>query len=142
MATDYALFEELGAVDKYIAMHVKVRKKMLPHLLGTAFKLFKMVSPERAIEQVIKRYAYTQQMYVPKRNIDIIWNPRGEVVCRIKCPNLSKLRDIVNKAGLDIDPRFHCGIELEVLKELTKEFGLDSTGEMKEYGCQFISTFG
>jgi hypothetical protein len=139
MATDYALFEELGEVDKYLDMHMKVRKKMLPNLLGAAFKLFKMVSSRRAIEQVIKQYAYSQQMYLPKTNIEISWSSKGEVVGRIRnCPNLSKLRNIVEKAGLEIDPRFHCKIELKVLKELAKEFGLDINEEIVENGCHFI----
>jgi hypothetical protein len=112
---------------------------MLPNLLGAAFKLFKMVSSRRAIEQVIKQYAYSQQMYLPKTNIEISWSSKGEVVGRIRnCPNLSKLRNIVEKAGLEIDPRFHCKIELKVLKELAKEFGLDINEEIVENGCHFI----
>jgi len=136
-------FEELGEVDRYLDMHVKVRKRMLPYLLGAAFKLFKMVSPKRAVEQVIKQYAYTQQMYLPKTNIELGWNSKGEVVGRIiNCPNLSKLRDMVKKAGLDIDPRFHCEIELKVLKELAKEFGIDARVETEENGCQFTGKLG
>lgn len=138
MATDYALFEELGQVERYLDMHVKVRKKMLPNLLGTAFRLFKRISPKRAIAQVIKQYAYTQQMYLPKKNIEVNWDSEREVVGRIKnCPNLSRLRDIVKKAGLNIDPRFHCGIEAKVLRELAKEFGLDANVEIEENGCRF-----
>ncbi|MFX0204194.1 MAG: hypothetical protein ACFFCW_49485 [Candidatus Hodarchaeota archaeon] len=143
MAIDYALFEELGEDDRYLDMHVKVRKRMLPNLLGAAFKLFKMVSPKRAVEQVIKKYAYTQQMYLTKTNIEIRWNSKGKVIGRIRnCPNLSKLKDILKKAGLDIDPRFHCEIELKVLKELAKEFGLDAYVEMEEKGCQFTAKLG
>jgi len=138
MATDYALFEELNEVDRYLDFHVKVRKKMLPVLLGAAFKLFKTISPKKAIEKVMKKYAYTQQMYMPKENIEIKWDSEKEIVGEVRnCPNLVVLRDIVKKAGLNIDPRFHCGIELKVLKELAKEFGLDINVEIEEDGCRF-----
>lgn len=138
MATDYALFEELGAVDRYLDMHVMVRKKMLPSLLGTAFKMFKRISPNKAIEQVIKRYAYTQQIYLPKKNIEIRWDSENEVVGKIRnCPNLSRLRHIVRKAGLEIDPRFHCAIEAKVLQELAAEFGLEAKVEIEKNGCRF-----
>jgi hypothetical protein len=138
MATDYALFEELEVVDRYLDMHVMVRKKMLPSLLGTAFKVFKTISPKKAIEQVVKQYAYSQQMYLPKKHIEIQWMSERDVVGRIKnCPHLSRLRDIVKKADLKIDPRFHCVIEAKVLQELAREFGLDVNVEIEKNGCKF-----
>jgi len=139
MATDFALFEELGEVDRYLDLHVKVRKRMLPSLLGSALKLFKMISPRRALNRVIQQYAYSQQMYLPKKNIELEWVSDRQVVCRIRdCPNLQRLRDIVKNAGLDIDPRFHCTIELKVLMALAKEFGIEGNTEIEEDGCLFI----
>jgi hypothetical protein len=139
MATDYALFEELGEVDRYLEMHVQVRKRMLPSLLGSAYKFFKIVSPGRALNQVIQQYAYSQQMYLPKNNIEINWINDRQVACKINnCPNLKRLRNIVKKAGLDIDPRFHCEIELKVLTELAKEFSIEGKTEIEENGCLFI----
>jgi hypothetical protein len=112
---------------------------MLPSLLGSALKLFKMISPRRALNRVVQQYAYSQQMYLPKKNIELEWINDRQVVCRIRdCPNLQRLRDIVKNAGLDIDPRFHCTIELKVLMALAKEFGIDGNTEVEESGCLFI----
>ena len=44
----------------------------------------------------------------------------------------------MKNAGLDIDPRFHCTIELKVLMALAKEFGIDGNTEIEESGCLFI----
>jgi hypothetical protein len=143
MATDYALFTELGAVDKYLEKHIQVRKRMLPSLLGAAYKLFKIVAPKRALNQVIQQYAYSQQMYLPKHHIEIAWINDHQIACRINnCPNLKRLRDIVQKAGLNIDPRFHCDIELRVLTELAKEFSIHGTTEMLDHGCLFTGEIG
>jgi hypothetical protein len=138
MATDYALFKELDTVDKYLEKQFQVRKRMLPSLLGSAFKLFKIVAPKRALNQVIQQYAYSQQMYLPKHHIEITWINDHQIACRINnCPNLKRLRDIVHKAGLNIDPRFHCEIELYVLTKLAEEFGIQGKTRVLDHGCLF-----
>jgi hypothetical protein len=138
MATDYALFSELGELDRYYEFSVKVRKRMLPSLLGTAFKLFRAVAPGRAIKQVIEQYVYTQQTYLPLSNIELDWVSDREVIGRIRrCPSLKRLRRIVRKAGLNIDPRFHCEMEAKTLVELAKEFGVEATVELEKEGCRF-----
>ena len=138
MATDYALFRELGELDKYYDFSVEVRKRMLPSLLGSAFKLFRAVAPSKAIKQVIDQYVYTQQTYLPMSNIELDWVSDREVIGRIRrCPSLKRLRRIVKKAGLDIDPRFHCEMEAKTLVELAKEFGVEATMELERDGCRF-----
>ena len=59
-----------------------------------------------------------------------------EAVVRIKnCPVLKRQRDLVKKAGLDVDPRFLCEIDAKINPEVAKEFGVDLTFELEENGC-------
>ena len=45
VATDYAVLKELGGVDKQLDLSVKIQKKMLPKILGSAvFKLLKVLA--------------------------------------------------------------------------------------------------
>ena len=64
-----------------------------------------------------------------------------EVVIRTKnCATLKRTRDLVKKAGLDIDPKFICEEESRNFPELYKEFGVDITGwELEENGCVYTA---
>ena len=49
------------------------------------------------------------------------------------------MRDLVKKAGLDIDPRFMCEIDAKMNPELSKEFGIDMTVELEKDGCRYTA---
>lgn len=135
-ATGYALHKELGVVDKCLDLSVKAHKKMLPSYMGPVFKLMKMVAPGRTFKQTVDRSMYMQQVYQPLSSIEVIRVSDRESVTRIKnCNIIRRLRDLVKKAGLDIDPKFYCEAESLVAKEMAKEFGVDLTRQLEEDGC-------
>ncbi len=141
MATDYALFEELGVVDKYFDLSVKVWKNMLPSLLGAAFKAVKAIAPGRAFKRFTRKSVYALQTFLPQSNIELTWVSSREVLVKIKnCPSLKRVRDLLEKAGLDIDPRFHCEWEAKILPEVAKEVGVDVAINLQENGCTAIGT--
>lgn len=46
------------------------------------------------------------------------------------------MRELVKKAGLDIDPKFQSKADSNIFPRLFKEYGLDTKFELKENGCQ------
>jgi len=135
-AINYALHKELGVLDKYYDLYMKVQKKMLPSLLGIAFKVMKAITPGRAFKQAANQFVYTAQTSNPLSNIELTMVSDREAVIRTKnCVLLKKMRDVVKKAGLDIDPKFMCEDGSKTVPELLKEFGIDATMELEENGC-------
>ena len=135
-AMNYALHKELGVVDKYIDLSVKVWKKMMPSHLGTAFKALKAIAPGKAFKQISDQTVYTRQMLIPPSNIELTMVSDREATVRTKnCPVLKKMRDVVKKAGLDIDPKFMCEMDARIIPEVVKGFGVDLTMELEENGC-------
>ena len=136
IATGYALHKELGVVDKCLDLSIKVQKKMLPRVLGSVFKLLKVLAPGRTFKQVINQSMYTFQVTEPMSNLEISWVSDHEAVMRTKnCERLRRTRELVKKTGLNVDPKELCEIELQTLKELGKEFGIEVTWELEENGC-------
>lgn len=136
-AKNYALHKELGVISKSTDFNVKVQKKMLPSYLGTAFKLFRTISASRAFKSVVNQLMYTFQSTQPLSNMELTWISDREAVIRTKnCTNIKKMRDLVKKAGLDINPRFMCGIDTKTITELAKEFGVDTHMKLEENGCK------
>ena len=136
-ATGYALHKELGVVDKYNDLVVKVQQRMLPSVLGVAFKVLKTVAPGKAFGQVTDQYVHSIQRFIPLSNIEVTKVSDREAVVRIKnCPILKRQRELIKKAGLDIDPRFLCEIDAQINPEVAKEFGVDLTCELEENGCR------
>ena len=136
VATDYALHKELGVIDKSNDLSVKVQKKMFPSVLGMAFKVLKAISPGKAFKQVTDQYVYSIQRFIPLSNIELTMVSNREASVRIKnCPVLKRQRDLVKKAGLDLDPRFICEMDAKINPEVAKEFGVDLTLELEENGC-------
>jgi len=136
IATDYAFCKELGVLDKYFDLSVRVRKKMLPSLLGAAFKMFKAIAPSKAFKQIANRYVYSQQTFLPLSNIELTWISDREILARVRdCPSLKRIRKLLKKVDLDIDPRFHCEMETKVVLELAKEVGMNVTMNLEENGC-------
>ena len=136
IATGYALHKELGVVDKCLDLSIKVQKKMLPRVLGSVFKLLKVLAPGRTFKQVINQSMYTFQVTEPMSNLEISWVSDHEAVMRTKnCGRLRRTRELVKKTGLNVDPKELCEIELQTLKEIGKEFGIEVTWELEENGC-------
>lgn len=135
-AMNYALHKELGVLDKYMDLYVKVMKKRLPGLLGVAFKALKAIAPGKAFKQLTDQSVYMQQMLIPPSNIELTRVSDREATTRIRdCPVLKKMRDVVKKAGLDIDPKSMCEMDAKIMPLVTKEFGIDATMELEENGC-------
>ncbi len=135
--TGYALHKELGVIDKYLDMSIKVNKKMLPRFLGPVFKLMNVLSPGRTFKQVINQSMYIFQEIEPLSNLELSWISDREAVLRVKnCKRLRRTRELVKKSGLNIDPKEPCEMECQTLKGISKEFGVDVTWELEENGCR------
>jgi hypothetical protein len=135
-AASYVLHKELGVIDKSNDLWVKVQKKMFPSVLGIAFKVLKAISPGKAFKQVTDQYVYTIQRFIPLSNIELTMVSDREATVRIKnCPILRRQRDLVKKAGLDLDPKLLCEMDAKINAEVAKEFGVDLTLELEENGC-------
>ena len=136
-ATHYAIHKELGAVDKFLDLYIKVQKKMTPSVIGIALKVLKTITPGKAFKQVTDQFLYWGQTFHPLSTLEETKVSDREAVIRIKnCVLLKRARDLVKKAGLDIDPKFFCEIDAKYLPGVLKEFGVDVTWELEENGCR------
>ena len=72
--------------------------------------------------------------------MELSWVSDREAVMRIKnCEELRRSREIVKKAGLNIDPKFYCKREIAMFtspEHPTKDFGLDIHIDLEENGCK------
>jgi len=139
LATDYVILKEQGLVDKSLDLWVKVQKKMLPGSLGmAAFKLLKAISPGRAFKQVTDQLVYTMQNELPLSNMEVTYvSDREANVTNKNCPILKRMRDVVEKVDLDVDPKFICEYHTKYLPELLDEFGIEVSCKLEENGCVF-----
>ena len=137
---DHALFKELGAEDKFLESYLEFQKKMMPSFLGGVFKVMKTISPGRAFKQATNQFANMMQIMVPLSNIELTRVSDREATLRVKnCPHLKKMRDVVKKTGLEIDPKFICERDAKYFPKLFKEFGMDVAWELEENGCRFTA---
>ena len=141
LATDYAVLKELRGVDKEIDLSVKMQKKMLPKILGgPMFKLLKALAPGRTFKQLSNSWLYNAQTWHPLSTIEVTNVSDRELTGGIKnCILLKRMRDIVKKTGLEIDPKFLCKKDAKYFPELFKEFGIDVTWNLEENGCRFTA---
>ena len=140
-ATNYVVFKELGGVDKNLDLSVKMQKKMLPSILGgPVFTLLKVLAPGRTFKQLSNTWIYNAQTWHPLSTIEATSVSDRELTGGIKnCVLLKKMRDIVKKTGLDIDPKFLCEKDAKYFPALFKEFGIDVTWNLEENGCRFTA---
>jgi hypothetical protein len=133
----YAFHKKLGVVDKCYDWVVKVRMKMLPSLMPIAFKLMKTVAPGTVFKKAVDNYLYEYQFTLPLSTLEVTRVSDREAVLGVKnCVILQKARELVKKAGLDIDPKFMCEEDSTILPRIFKEFGIDVTWELEENGCR------
>ena len=149
VAANYAFNKELGTLetlDKWVDYSVKVDKKMLPSFMAPLFKLMKikvLFAPGRTFKQFANQMMYLFQVYMPLSSIELSWVSDREAVMRIKnCEILRRSRELVKKAGLDIDPKELCEIEIAKSvspEHVTKDFGIDLACELEENGCTWTA---
>ena len=139
-AIDYAVLKELGGVDKQLDLFVKVNKKMLPSFLGPVFKLLKVIAPGTTFKQLSDTWFYKAQTWHPLSTLEVTQVSDRELTGAVKnCVLLKRTRDIVKKAGLDIDPKFTCERDAKYFPQLFNEFGIDMTWNLEENGCNFTA---
>jgi len=139
MATTLSLVSELGLKDAYVDLSTNIEKKMLPGFIGmTAFKMLRTIAPGRAFNQVSEQFAHQMQRTHEFSNIKLEKVSDREVNIRLtNCPFIKRMRNIIDKADLDITPRLMCEIESEIIPKISREFGTDLTINLVENGCVF-----
>ena len=110
---------------------------MMPSFLGkAAFKALKTVAPGRAFNQLSNQFIYAMQRTHALSEIELTKVSDREAVIRINnCPAVKRFRDVIEKTGLNIDPRFICETESIIIPEIIKEFGISAVLELEEDGC-------
>ena len=133
----YAHAKELGTIDKLNDLHVMAMKKMLPGYLGISLKLMKMIAPNKTFKKIFQNFINTYlQTFHSLSNIKVSWLSDREVNVVINCDFIKKMKDVVDKTGLAIDPRIWCKSETYIFKEFMKDFGLDVTLTPNKNGCK------
>ena len=139
-ATDYAILKELEGVDKQLDLLVKVQKKMLLSFLGPVSRFLKVIAPGKTFKQLSDTWFYNAQTWHPLSTLEITQVSDRELTGGVNnCVLLKRMRDIVKKAGLDIDPKFICERDAKYFPELFKEFGINVTWDLEENGCRFTA---
>jgi len=136
----YAFIKELGAVDKAVDLSVKVSAKMFPTRVGIAFDVLKAIAPGKAFNQLVDNYAYSMQMTLSPKDIELNRVSDREATLRVdNCPILKKVRSLVKKSGLDIDPKAYCEVESRITQGTAKEYGIDMVTKLSENGCMLTA---
>ena len=141
IATNYGVLKETGGVEKEVDLSVQMMKKMLPKVLGSPiFKLLKVLSPGRTFNQLANTWLYNAQTWHPLSTIKATNISDREVSGGIKnCVLLKRMRDIVKKTGLEVDPKFICKRDAKYFLKLFKELGIDIVWNLEENGCGFTA---
>ena len=138
--TNYALVKELGATERYYNLLVKVNKKMLPSYLPVAFKVIKTVAPSKAFKQLVDDFMYAAQMSLPLSNIELNKISDREALIRVNnCPALERMKELVKKTGLDVNPVELCSLEARMFRELAKDLGVDLATQVEKNGCSLTA---
>ncbi|NIR87974.1 hypothetical protein GWO13_10655 [Candidatus Bathyarchaeota archaeon] len=135
-AKNFAFHKELGVLDKYEDFDRKVAKKMIPSMLGVGFKVFKAITPSRAFKQLVKQLAYVVQLNMPLANMEVTMDSDREATMIVNnCPKLLRTRELVKKAGLNINPVAMCAREGKHYREFGEWFGVEIKVQFKKDGC-------
>lgn len=140
-AASYTFNKEQGTEGKWPDYMAKVMGKMMPSFMGPVVKLMTTVAPGRTFKQTVNQMMYTFQMEQPLSGLELSWVSDREAVVGYKnCEMLRRLRDVVKKAGLNIDPREVCRSEIAMHtspEHMTKKLGMDLACELEENGCKW-----
>ena len=127
-----AFVKEKGLIDEYLGYSMKVYKKMMPSLLGSAFKLIKMLAPGRAFKRFVEDLMREGQVMEPLSNIEIVSLSDQEAVFKYKdSVMLKKYKDIMKKTGLKLDLNKYWALFNESGKDMIKDFGFDMTSRIE-----------
>jgi hypothetical protein len=136
-AANYAFHKEQGTLNKWLDYTVaNFSSHMKPMLEG-----IKALAPGEPFKQAINLLASAQQTMQPLSEIEVSWVSDSEAVMRFKnCEVLKRSRELVKKAGLNVDPQFFCKVEWyrhAHPKHPLQEVGMDPTCELEENGCKW-----
>jgi hypothetical protein len=123
-----AFIKENGLTDGYLDYQMKVYKKMMPSIMGYAFKFIKTLSPGRAFKMFVEGILKDGQVTEPLSNTELVSLSDREAVIRTQnSVMLKKYRDIIKKTGVKLDLKEYFELFPEAGKEMMKEFGFDMT---------------
>ncbi len=129
----WAFVKEKGLTDEYINYSMKIYKKMMPSLMGSAFKLIKMLAPGRAFKKFVEGLYKDGRVTEPLSNTEIVSLSDREAVIKVKnSVMLKKYRDIMKKTGLKLDLKEYWELFNEAGKEMIEDFGFDMTSHIEE----------
>jgi hypothetical protein len=137
--TNYTLIKELDATDQYYDFLVKVNKKMLPSMLRVAFKAMKTLAPSKVFNRLVDDFVYTLQMYLPLKNVEVKQKDSEATIKVNNCPALKKMRGIVKKTGLKVDPTEMCRFEGRMFQELADDLGVNLISQAQKDGCKLTA---
>ena len=124
----WAFVKEMGLTDKYLDYSMKVFEKLMPSVMGYAFKFIKMLSPGRAFKMFVEGILKDGQVTEPLSNTELVSLSDREAVIKTKnSVMLKKYGDIIKKTGLKLDLKEYFELFPEAGKEMMKEFGFDMT---------------
>ena len=128
-----AFVKEMGLTDKYLEYSLKVYKKMMPSLMGSAFKFIKMLAPGRAFKKFVEGLFKDGQVTEPLSTTEIVSLSDREAVIKYKnSVMLKKYRDVIKKTGLKLDLKEYWELFNEAGKEMVEDFGFDMTSHIEE----------
>ena len=123
-----AFIKENGLTDEYLDYTMKVYKKMMPSIMGYAFKFIKTLSPGRAFKMFVEGMLKDGQVTEPLSNTELVSLSDTEAIIKTKnSVMLKKYRDIIKKTGVKLDLKEYMELFPEAGKEMMKEFGFDMT---------------
>jgi hypothetical protein len=128
-----AFVKEKELTNEFMDYSMSVYKKMMPLLMGPAFKLIKILAPGRAFKKFVELLYREGQITEPLSNIEIISLSDREAI--IKYNNsvmLKKYRDVLKKTGIDLNLEEHWELFRESGKEMIEELGFDMIPRIEE----------
>jgi len=129
----WAFAKEMGLTDKYLDYSMKVFKKMMPSIMGSAFKFIKMLAPGKAFKMFVEGLLKDSQVTEPLSNTELASLSDREAVIKTKnSVTLKKYRDILKKTGLKLDLKEYWELSSEAGKEMMKEFGFEATSHIEQ----------
>ena len=105
-------------------------------MLRVTFKAMKTLTPTKAFNRLVDDFVYTLQMYLPLANVEVEQKDSEASIKVNNCPALNKMKEIVKKTGLKVDPTEMCKFEGRMFEELADDMGVDLTSQVQENGCK------
>ena len=136
--TNYAFNKERGTLDEWLDYYIKTQKHVLRKQLFYG-RILKKLAPGKIFKRITENIVYLLQRYMPSNHIELRWVSDKKAILRIKeCPLLKKYKELIEKANLDLDPKFVCDNDLKIYPKMAKELGIDLSYEIQENGCRLV----